>query len=244
MSKYLDNLYEKVPASYWAIIGGIFGLVVISIASLLHSLTEPISFFTHFVSHLGWGPNGSEPIFRIGIAALGILMAPYILYLNRLLKVEKGEDHYLIRKIIHILAFVNAIISLIGLWMVSIWGNINQEGFFLHLVGAVVFFIMAMGFILFYTILMIFNKKWSKIQFVCTLTIIFFGIAMMVSALPLINSLDLESLTGSTNEMLVTILPYTTWLTFFEWLYILDICVWFLISGLFTLKTERELEKY
>ncbi len=240
MSKILDKVYEKVPGSYWALMGGVVGLAVILIASILYSLTEPISFFTHFVSHLGWGPNGSEPIFRIGIAALGILMAPYILYLNRLLKVEKGEDHYLIRKIIHVLAFISAIISLIGLWMVSIWGNINQEGFFLHLVGAVIFFIMAMGFMLFYSFLMVFNKKWSKIQLVCTLVVIFFGVAMMISAFPLINNIDLESLSGDINDILAAIIPYTTWLTFFEWLYILGVCVWFIITGLFTLKIERE----
>jgi len=240
MSKILDKVYEKVRGSYWALLGGVVGLLVILIASILHSLTEPISFFTHFVSHLGWGPNGSEPVFRMGIIILGCLMAPYILYLNRHLRVEKGEEHYTLRKLISILAFISAIISLIGIFMISIWGNINQQGFFLHLVGAVLFFVMAMGFMLFYTILMIFNKKWSKIQLVCTLVIIFFGIAMMVSAIPLINSIDLEGLTGSINEILAAILPYTTWLTFFEWLYILGVCVWFIITGIFTLRIELD----
>jgi len=240
MSKFLDKFYQRFPGSYWGLLGGTFGLIMILIASLLYSLTEPISFFTHFVSHLGWGPNGSEPVFRIGIIILGCLMAPYIIFLNRLLRVEKGEKNYTLRKLISILAFISAVFSLIGLFMVSIWGNINQVGFFLHLVGAVVFFVMAIGFMLLYTILMVFNKKWSKIQLVCTLVVLFFCVAMVLSAIPLVNNIDLEGLSGSVNEVLAAILPYTTWLTFFEWLYILGVCVWFIITGLYTLKIEQE----
>jgi hypothetical protein len=235
----LDKFYEKIPGSYWAIIGGVFGLLVFLIASILHSLTEPITFFTHFVSHLGWGPNGSEPVFRIGIVILSCLVAPYIIYLDRLLRVEKGEKHYKMSK----LAFISSILSLVGLLMISIWGNIHQEGFFLHLVGALLYFVMAMGFMLFYTMLMVYSGRRSKIQLACTLVNLSFAVLMMISVIPLATGIDQDFISqlGSMNieDMLVVAIPYTMWLTFFEWLYILGTCVWFIITGIFTLKIER-----
>ncbi len=90
----LDKFYKKIPGSYWAILGGIFGLLIIFISIFLHSLTEPISFFTHWVSHLGWGPNGSELVFRIGIIVTACLFIPYIICLTRILWAESGEIYF------------------------------------------------------------------------------------------------------------------------------------------------------
>jgi len=240
INEALDKFYEKIPGSFWAVFGGIFGLAVIIIASILHSLTEPISFFTHFVSHLGWGPNGSETLFRIGIAVLGCLLAPYIIYLNRMLKIEDEEKHSKLRQ----LAFICSLISLVGLFMVSLWGNIHQEGFILHLVGAILYFMMAMAFMFFYTLLLVYCGRKSEIQIVCTLIVLFFGISMMASLIPLIIGIDPELISqfGSMDigDALTTATPYTMWLTFFEWLYVLGTCVWFIVTGVFTYKIETK----
>jgi len=250
MSSIIETIktyYEKLPRSYWAIISGIFGLSFIFVAALLHSLTEPISFFTHWVSHLGWGPNGSELVFRIGIIVLGCLLVPYIISLTRYLWKERDEDKTKSMKIFLISAFICSVFALIGLLFVSIYGNIAQEGFFLHLIGAVTFFAMTTVMIVLYTISMMLCGKKSKFQQSCALIVVIFFISMVISATPVISNYSVFELLNSfiiktpdeRVTFLASIVPLSTWLTFFEWMVTFSFCAWFIITGLYTLKIER-----
>jgi hypothetical membrane protein len=99
--KFYDNIYSAVwgpDASYWGIIGGIFGLLIFLIAVIL---AQPYSILTDPVSALGWSPNGSEPVFRIGMIILGILLAPYVFSLHvsfgqKVEKIRKRLEIYVI----------------------------------------------------------------------------------------------------------------------------------------------------
>jgi hypothetical protein len=243
----LDKFYNRIPGSYWAIIGGFFGLLVIIIASILHSITEPISFFTHWVSNLGWGPNGSAPVFRIGIIILGCVLAPYIIFLTRFLWVEHEEEHAKRRNLIIICGLVSSVIALTGLLCVSFFGDIGQSRFFLHLVGAVVYFFMVIWLMIFYTLSMVLNKKWNKFQVLITIINIVVLLSLFISAIPFfLNYVNPEFISLFQNmsaaeriAFLNGIIPLTKWLTFFEWIYILSNCTWFIVTGIHTLKIEQ-----
>jgi len=245
----LDKFYKKIPGSYWGIIGGIFGLTVFLIASILHSLTEPISFFTHWVSHLGWGPNGSEHIFRIGIIMLGCFVTPYMIFLTRFLWSDKGEEHAKIKNLIIICGIITALFAITGLFMVSIFGNIAQPEFILHLMGAMIYFVMSGFFMIFYTLSMIISKKWNKIQIIITIINLAFFFGLIITAIPVFSEIanptfisTFQSWTGAERvAYLTSIIPQTAWLTFFEWTFVISTCSWFIIWGISTLKLEREL---
>lgn len=242
----MKSYYNKIPRGYWAIASGIFGFLFILVASLLHSITAPVSFFTHWVSHLGWGPNGSEPVFRIGIIVLGCLLIPYDIHLTRFLWAEKEADKSNRTKILVPCAFISSAIALFGLLFVSLFGNIAQDGFFLHLIGAVTFFAMATVLIVLYTISLMLCGKKSKIQQLCAVIVVIFFISLLISATPIVSNytvFDLLNmfvvLTPSERvAFLANIIPLTAWLTFFEWMIVFSFCTWFIITGIYTLKIE------
>ncbi len=244
----IKTCYENFPMSYWAIISGIFGFLFILVASILHSITEPVSFFVHWVSHLGWGPNGSEPVFRGGIIVLGCLLVPYVIFLTRYLWTERKEDKTGFAKFLVPSAFISAGIALIGLFLVSIFGNIAQVGFSLHLLGAVTFFTMTTVLIFLYTASLILCGKKNKIQLLCTVLVVVTFVSSLISATPLvINYTVIELLnnftvmsSGERVSFLTSIVPLTAWLTFFEWMIVFSFCSWFIITGMYTLKIERE----
>ncbi len=243
----IKTYYENFPRSYWAIISGIFGFLFILIASILHSITEPVSFFVHWVSHLGWGPNGSEPVFRTGIIVLGCLLVPYIIFLTRYLWAEKKEDKTGFAKFLVPSAFISAGIALIGLFLVSIFGNIAQVGFSLHLLGAVTFFTMTTVLIVLYTTSMILCGKKNTIQLLCTILVVVTFISLLISTTPLVINYTVFDLLNAfviltPNErvaFLASITPLSAWLTFFEWMIVFSFCAWFIITGIYTLKIER-----
>ena len=243
----IKTYYEKFPWSYWAIISGIFGFLFIIVASILHSITEPVSFFTHWVSHLGWGPNGSEPVFRIGIIVLGCLMIPYVISLTQYLWKEREEDKSGRVKILLPSAFISGIIALFGLLFVSIFGNIAQVGFFLHLIGAVTFFAMTTVMMLLYTVSMMLCGKKNKIQELCTVIILIFFISLVISATPVVMNYTVFDLLNAFVVLtpservafLADLTPLSAWLTFFEWMIVFSFCAWFIITGLYTLGIER-----
>ena len=139
----LDKFYKPIPGNYWAFIGGIFGFLIFIISMLLYSLTVPVNIFTQPVSSLGWGPNGSEPVFRIGLIILGILLAPYIIHLTRLLWADSGEDLSKLRNSLNILGIITALIAVIGLFNVSLWGNVYRDLlFFWHTINLNSFFLI------------------------------------------------------------------------------------------------------
>jgi hypothetical protein len=150
-------------------------------------------------------------------------------------------------KIILISAFASSAIALVGLLFVSIFGNIAQEGFFLHLIGAVTFFAMTTVLMVLYTVAMMLCGMKSKIQHLCTLMVVIFFVSMVISATPVISNytvLDLlNSFTiktpGERVVFLASIVPLSAWLTFFEWMVTFSFCAWFIITGIYTLKIER-----
>ncbi len=244
----LNKFYTKIPGSYWAIIGGMFGFATFLIAANLYGMTTPYSFFTNPVSMLGWGPNGAEPVFRIGIIVLGCLLAPYIVFLTRFLWVKSGETQARKRNIINLLAIFSSLIAVIGLFIVSIFGNLYlNDLFYFHLIGATLFFLFAMIFILLYGISMHLSKKWKKIQVIGTLISIACSISVIASIIPMLSQYGLDFLFMFMNTtaperviLMQQFLEIAPLFAFTEWLAVLSTCGWFVMMGFCTLKLERE----
>lgn len=244
----LDKFYAKIPGSYWGIISGIFGLLVFLVATVLHSITEPLSFFTHWVSHLGWGPNGSEPVFKIGLIILILLFIPYIIFLTRLLWANRGEDIAKIRNVLTTFGLICSVATAIALVFVSLFGNIGQREFLLHLIGATVYFFVVMGLISFYTASMILDNKASKSQLIITLINMILLNALILSSIPFLVNYVNPAFTYTFQTMTTTeriaflesAIPQTVWLTFFEWIYVISTLTWFIVTGIHTTKIERK----
>jgi len=242
----LNKFYRRIPGSYWGIIGGIFGLAIFLIATNLYGMSAPYSIFSNPVSMLGWGPNGAEPVFRVGMIVLGCLLAPYIIFLMRFLWAKTGEDKAKIRNAINILALLSSLAAVVGLFMVSIFGNlILDDLFYLHLVGAFIYFLFALIFIFLYGISMHLGKKWNEIQVIGTLISITCGISVIVSIIPLISQYGIGVLflfmNTTSNQRIILLqqlLNAAPLFAFTEWLAVLSTCAWFVLMGNCTLKLE------
>jgi len=248
LGKILDKFYHIIPGSFWAFIGGIFGLLVFLIAVILHSLTVPVDIFTQPVSSLGWGPNGSEPVFKIGLIVLGILLAPYIIYLTRLLWAKSGEDLSRLRNLLNGLGIITALIAVIGLFNVSLWGNVyTQPEFLWHLIGAFVYFFFAMIFTFIFTLSMILSKNWNKAQVIFTIIMIIEFIPFLIFSIELLTDTELmNAILNPDLEARVAVfiqaMANKIWWNFFEWLNVLSTLVWMILTGIYTVKLERELK--
>ncbi|MFX1287639.1 MAG: DUF998 domain-containing protein, partial [Promethearchaeota archaeon] len=66
-------------------------MVTIIISVVIYALNDPsFSFLTHYLSHLGGGPNGAGIIFNIGIMISGLLMIFFFLNLSVYLRRKKS----------------------------------------------------------------------------------------------------------------------------------------------------------
>ncbi len=245
IKKTLDKFYGIIPGDYWAFIGSIFGFSVFFLSALLHSLTEPYNIFNYAVSSLGWGPNGSEPVFRIGLIVLGCLLAPYILYLMRILWAKRGAERARLRNLLNTLGMITAIISVIGLFNVSIWGNVKtQPEFFWHLIGAFIYFFFAIIFAILFTLSMIFSKKWSKVQVIFTVIMIGEVIPFAIFSLGFLSNMEVMNaiLYLPIDEKVAIFIPFVAqniWWNFFEWLNVLSTLIWFILTGRYSLQLTR-----
>ncbi|OLS13690.1 MAG: hypothetical protein RBG13Loki_2690 [Promethearchaeota archaeon CR_4] len=245
----LDKFFQRIPGSYWGIAGGIFGLLVFLIASLLYSLTEPYSIIDNAVSQLGWGPNGSEPVFRIGMIVLGCVLIPYGIFLTRFLWAKPASRGAKWRNILNVFSIAFAFISFVGLFMVFLFGNaVRDDLFYLHLIGAFIYFSFAILFTLFFTISMYLANTLSKIQEIFTIVTVSLGIACIISTIPLATEYGPGALfilfkdktsaervaSLATLEGLIPAFPLT------EWLFVIFTCVWFVVTATHTLKLQQK----
>ena len=91
---WLDKYYltlVKLNYKYFFIFAMLIpvGLVLISIS--LYSLTEPFSIFTHYLSDLGIGPNGSGIVFSIAMFTASIAIFLLSVFLFQLLQKAGGD---------------------------------------------------------------------------------------------------------------------------------------------------------
>jgi hypothetical membrane protein len=178
--KQLDKVFKHVIVSYIVVVGALIGFLTAISAILLYISGDPtFSFFTHWVSHLGVGPNGSSVVFNGGMVYSGIISWIYSLYLAGYLH-KKGAIKFLI-----VISLGCGIILGIGLLLIGIFPL--ELIFGIHNVAAGLFFYGGMFSCIIYGITAYLTPKISKLQ-----SIIGFSIASVFLIYIVVNSLPLN----------------------------------------------------
>ena len=211
MNRY-DKLFSNTIVSHIVVIGALIGFLTAIVAIILYAIADPtFSFITHWISHLGTGPNGSDIVFNGGLIYSGIISWIYSLYLAGYLR-KKGAINLLI-----LISLGCGIILGIGLLLLGIFPL--ELIFGIHNIAAGLFFYGGMFSCIFYGITAYFTPNISRFQ-----SIIGFMIATVFLSYIIINSLPLH----------ISFKMISEWSVFFA------IPAWILSQGILILKSERK----
>ena len=143
----LDQVYEKVPGKYFGLIGLLIYAISTFTAVLLYLSVDPsYSMFTHWISHLGDGPNGANLVFNIGWIVSSFVLFFFQVYEIRTLRKEGVKEWYLDLMSIASLSFTVGIL-LIGIF--PLHTNV------LHTIFAIIYFAGGFGFTMLYGIIIL-----------------------------------------------------------------------------------------
>ncbi len=153
---HIDPLYHAVPAPSFGFAAVIISVIAMFISFFLYVSVEPsFTIFTHWISHLGAGPNGSSIVFNIGISITSVLLFLFYMYYIKEFRKRGGN------KVIINLFFLSNICTCSALFLVAFLPyNIG----ILHAVAAFTFFISGLISSILYAILILITKGTSKIQ--------------------------------------------------------------------------------
>ena len=208
--KLIDKVLSHVVVSYIVVVGALIGFLTAITAILLYISADPtFSFLTHWISHLGVGPNGSDIVFNGGMVYSGIISWVFSLYMAGYLH-KKGAIKFLI-----IISLGCGIILGIGLLLLGIFPL--EIIFGIHNVAAGLFFYGGMFSCIAYGITTYLTPSISKLQ-----SIIGFMIATVFLAYIIINSLPLT----------------TSFKMAAEWAVFFAIPTWILSQGILILRSN------
>ena len=208
--EFREKFFSGNIISYSVVIGALIGFLTAIAAILLYISADPtFSFLTHWVSHLGLGPNGSNIVFNGGMVYSGIISWFYSLYLAGYLH-KKGA-----LKLLIIISLGCGIILGIGLLLLGMFPL--ELIFGIHNIAAGLFFYGGMFSCIVYGITAYLTPTISKIH-----SIIGFIIASVFLAYIVINSLPLN----------ISIKMVAEWSVFFA------IPTWILSQGIIILRSN------
>ncbi|MFX0011658.1 MAG: DUF998 domain-containing protein [Candidatus Hermodarchaeota archaeon] len=209
--KKSDRLYNNVIVSYIIVISAFIGFLSAIVAIILYLLADPtFSFLTHWVSHLGVGPNGAGFVFNGGMIYSGIICWVYTLYLSGYLH-KKGGMSFLI-----LISLVCGVILGVGLLLLGIFPL--EIIFGMHNIAAGLFFYGGLFSSIFYGITTYFTPSISKFQ-----SIVGFLVATIFLSYLIILSLPVS----------ISFKMAAEWSVFFA------IPTWILSQGILILRSEK-----
>jgi hypothetical membrane protein len=209
--KQNKKLFSNVIVSHIVVIGALIGFLTAITAIILYMIADPtFSFITHWVSHLGTGPNGSDLVFNGGMIYSGIISWIYCLYLAGYLH-KKGAF-----KILIVISLGCGIILGIGLLLVGIFPL--ELIFGMHNIAAGLFFYGGLFSCIFYGITAYFAKNISKFHsLIGFLTATVFLLYIVINALPINISFKMAA----------------------EWSVFFAIPAWILSQGILILRSKQ-----
>ena len=218
----------RTKEGYLFIAGSIFATLVVIVSSICHYVVEPFNYMTHWVSSMGVGPNGSDVVMNGGLFITGIL---YLAMACVLTCRFQREAHSKGAKVVLILGILSAIISCVGIWLLTIWNM--EANFVIHNIGAFMFFIGTPIFTSLMTTGFFIIGKGSKMQvIVSTILVLLFislPIFMMIGA-------ALENI--AMDEVLGSMGPGLGLARLVEWMAVLGFFVWILQTGLHIVRNQ------
>ncbi|UCC19811.1 MAG: DUF998 domain-containing protein [Promethearchaeota archaeon] len=210
----LEKFYSKIKGAYFAFLTLLAVGFGIFVALFIYLPVDPsFSIFSNYISDLGAGPIGSRIIFSIGMILGAVFLIFLILYISVYLKVK--EEKYQL-----IFGYqASGIIAGLGLILIGIFplDRANFSDFFMHVIGAVIFFSFITISNLYLGYIEYKNSEFSKIigilSFICgILSAIFIG-GFLIQESDLIEP--------------------QTFVYLSEWTFLLFITIWLIIHGLY-----------
>ena len=148
-------------------------LVTIIISTTIYALNDmSFSFLTHYLSHLGGGPQGSGIVFNVGIMISGLLMILFFLNLSAFLR-RKGTDTLLIY-----VSFLPGLVSSIGTFFTGLFPYTTSQD--LHNFCAGFFFVGGFAYCILYGIAEWRTKGISKLQASSGFILAFFFLLFLI----------------------------------------------------------------
>ena len=212
----------------WFISGSIYALLVIFVATSLHYIATPITPFSHWVSNLGIGPNGSSFVFNYGLMGTAVLYFVMVLYMGgKFHGVSKIADRLLIA------STILGITGVVGIFILT--NNVMGPGADLHVLGAYMFFVCTPIFTTMSTwILNLTNAGGPRNQKIMTYFYLIISI-MMLPAIFITSALfNLNS-----HTMLASADPAFAIVRVIEWMSVLSFFGWIFQTGLHFLHNEN-----
>lgn len=239
---FLRPLYDHVEGHIWGIAGGLLGLIEIGVAMVLHSITEPITIFSHFVSNLGIGPNGSAEFWNTFSFLCALILIPFMPYLTKTLLLDPTTKRAKLSNFIVKTAFWISMMSGLGLMILSAF-SMAPKTIEIHAIGAGMFFIGDLIFMFLYTVVMYLNGKRQLILYITEGLIALFFIGMLIAMLDVALTAEMNIFSLSTDQMMEFLSNMSSefrWIRFFEWLVTITMLIWFVIVGYISRKWEKK----
>jgi len=223
----LNIIFEKVSAGYFAIFTGIVALVTVGFASLLYYLGDvSFSMSSHWISHLGNGPNNSGIAFTIGLIIAGILAIIFLIDFYHF--VNKGMEGH---RLLMLESFFASMVSVAGLLINAIWNYKDDPN--LHVMGSATFFFGGFFMLIFYSIAMFYSPSISRNQaYIGFAAASVFGI-YLINFLPFTFDPNVDLM-----ELLLTTDPRASIIRVLEWAVFFAVIFWFIEIGIYQLKVR------
>lgn len=160
----IGKIFEKIPGYLFGFLAVAIGLGGVLIALVWHGYIEKVDIFYFWISNLGAGPDfgankiGSETVFNVSIFSAGVLLFIYHIYMLN----EYWHKDNMKKNIPAIFAIICGVVSSSGMGVVTIWDMFESSTH--HVIGAFMFFIAAVFYVLFWTIAMRLSGQKSKAQ--------------------------------------------------------------------------------
>ncbi len=240
-----SKFFQRVPGGYFAIFGGVFFSFALLVAVILHSLTEPVSMFQHFVSNMGIGPNGAPLAFSVGLLVIAACLYPLVIHASQLLWMDASQPRAKWNNRLVLLAFVIAMFAIPGMIIIAFF-SMAPETILWHAVGAILFFGGTMMYGALYWICIELHKDATRLLRICTAVVFGFFAAFMGALVSLMMQYPEEFAAFLADPMaaISALLGNTTdtklgWIRFFEWWLILSMVAWNFCLGVFAVQIAR-----
>lgn len=223
ITSYVDRFYEKVNGSYYAFAGILIGFVSVLASLLIYiQIDLEFSFQTRYLSHLGGVPIGaadgiyaSAIIFNTGMLLIVPIRLLFLIYLTRAVQ-KMGSG-----KTLAITSLIFGFVATFGYLLVGL--EPYSSNLFLHLMGAVIYFV---GATLFGIIFIITEFRTPNLPKFLPVTGIINTLLFLVFSVLLI----IVEVAG------ISTIPEPTLL---EWLVFLSALIWLFVHGIYFHKKRK-----
>jgi len=232
-----EQLLEKINGflekynGYLGITAALIGTIMVIIASILHATAGPFSFFTHWISNLGVGPNGSMYVFNIGLVITVFSFTPFMIYMIKFALNELKSDSTLFKRFSVIATIILSILTLLGLFLVALF-PMWPETIIMHFIAAMMFFLGSMFWTVSFTITLFLFRKISIVQITATV------VAVVIVAIFLGNIVFLATTVGIPTDLAAFISTSGTplWVRFWEWMYLFAILAYVFLTSIYVIR--------